>query len=84
MSTTDDFVRGLKVAEELTGINKTTACRLADVDYSTLWRFMSREKDIKLSTLTALCEKGYQMSLSKIIALGEDTEMGTRNGRGIM
>ena len=71
MNTTDKFIRGLKEAEDKTGLTKQAACKKAGISYSTLWRFMTRQNDIQLNTLCALCEDGYGMSLNKILALGE-------------
>jgi len=79
MTTTEQFVRGLKVAGEMTDVTKTQACKDSGVDYSTLWRFMNKGKDIKLSTLCRLCETGYQMSLTKVLVLGEKPAKGNRN-----
>ena len=71
MTTTDQFIRGLKVAEDLTGISKRQACIKAGVNETTLRRFMNRENSILLVNLSAICEKGYGMTLNKIIALGD-------------
>ena len=72
MNHTDMFIKGLKVAEKLTGTSKRQACIKAGVHEITLRRFMNRETDIQLRNLDAICKKGYGMSISKIIALGDD------------
>ena len=71
MNTTDQFIRGLKVAGNMTKINKAEACRRAGVDYTTLYKFLTRKSDIKMITLDDICRKGYGLSLSKVITLGE-------------
>jgi len=71
MTSTDKFIRGLKVAEQLTGTSKRQACKLAGVNEVTLRRFMNRETDILMVNLSNICKLGYGMSISKIIALGE-------------
>jgi len=70
MNTTDQFIRGLKIAEQLTGTSKRQACLKAGVNETTLRRFMHKQTDIKLVNLSAICQVGYGMSLSKVIALG--------------
>jgi len=72
MGTKAQFIRGISITKDMSGISYTRACKLADIDYSTLWRFMNKPKqDILLSTLCAICEKGYETSLTKVLALGE-------------
>jgi len=71
MTITDQFIRGLKVAAWITDIPKGVACKAAGVNEATLYRFLNRETDIKMVTLSAICNEGYGMSLSKVIALGE-------------
>jgi len=70
MTTTDTFIDGLKVAEQLTGVSKRQACIKAGINETTLRRFMKKEHGIRLDTLSAICNVGYGMSLSKVIALG--------------
>ena len=72
MNPTDQFIKGLKVAEQLTGISKRQACLKAGVNETTLRRFMLRETDMLFVNLTNICRTGYGMSISKIIALGGD------------
>ena len=71
MNTTDQFIAGLRIANRLKNTTCNKACKEAGVNPSTLYRFMNRESDMQLNTLDAICRKGYQMSISKIIALGE-------------
>ena len=71
MTSTDKFIRGLKIAEQLTGTSKRQACIKAGVNEVTLRRFMNRETDILMVNLSNICKLGYGMSISKIIALGE-------------
>ena len=69
-SVTDIFIAGLRNAAMITGITKRQACLSAGVNETTLRRFMHRQTDIKLVNLSAICQVGYKMSLSKVIALG--------------
>ena len=69
MNTTDQFITGLRIAAEQTGMSTRKAAIAAGVDPSTMWRFMNRQSDIQLLTLTAICN-AYNMSIRKVIELG--------------
>ena len=70
MTTTDQFIAGLKIAEKLTGTSKRQACIRAGVNEVTLRRFINRETSILLVNLDKICKDGYGMTISKVIALG--------------
>jgi len=70
MNTTDEFIKGMEIAAELTGVSRRQACLKAGVHEITLRRFMNRETDMKYMNLVAICNEGWGMSISKIIALG--------------
>ena len=71
MTITDQFIRGLNLAEQITGTSKRQACIRAGVNEVTLRRFMNRDTDILLVNLDSICRKGYGSTFNKILALGE-------------
>ena len=71
MTDTDYFIRGLAMAEQLTGITKVQACEKAGVNVTTLRRFLNRENNILMSNLSNICNVGYGYSIAEILALGK-------------
>ena len=70
MNPTDQFINGLnKIAKE-SGKSKQQACKDAGIDPITLRRFLNRETDIKLVTLSNICRQGYGVSFHKVYHMG--------------
>ena len=70
MTPTDQFISGLNQVIALKEVTRTQACKNAGIDPMTLRRFLTRKTNIKLDTLTSICEDGFGVSFDKVYHLG--------------